>query len=317
MTGLRPVPVEARGLGKHFGAHEAVRDVSFDVPAGAVTALLGGNGAGKSTSLRLMLSLARGSGTTTYAGAPLSAHADPGRVVGAFLGAPAFHPGRSVRNHLRCLAAGAGIPRGRIEEVVELLGMAPFAHVPPRRHSTGMRQRLGIASALLVDPSVLVLDEPGNGLDPEAMIGLRTLLRGHAARGGTVLLATHVLSEVELVADRVVIMSAGRVVREGGLSLLLDGEGTVTHLVRCDEPHRLAEALRARGASVTRASPDELAVRGPGPYDIARAARAADVLVVGLAPARRTVEELFVEATAERLLPSDSPHQEDTCSVTS
>jgi ABC-2 type transport system ATP-binding protein len=294
-----PVPVLARRLAKRYGGHQAVADVSFDVPAGSVTALLGGNGAGKSTTLRLMLSLARGAGETLYAGKALADHADPGRTVGAFLGAPAFHPGRTARHHLRCLAAGAGLARGRVEEVIEQLGLSSFADAAPRRYSTGMRQRLGIAAALLAEPSVLVLDEPGNGLDPHAVIGLRDLVKDHARRGGTVLMATHVLSEVELVADRAVLMAAGRVVREGTIVELLGGDGPDSHEVRCDEPARLAEQLTGRGATVARGGADALTVRGLDAREIARAAQEAHVLVFGLAASRRSVEDVFLETAAD------------------
>ncbi len=299
MSGVDPVPVAVRGLAKRYAAHQAVVDVSFDVPAGTVTALLGGNGAGKSTTLRLMLALARGAGETRYAGRLLRDHPDPRRTVGAFLGAPAFHPGRTPRNHLRCLAGGAGISPRRVDEVLEQLGMTRFATVPPKRCSTGMRQRLGIAAALLADPSVLVLDEPGNGLDPHAVIGMRDLVREHAARGGTVLLATHVLSEVELVADRAVVVADGRVVREGTLHELLGGgtAGPAAYEVRSDEPGRLARLLGAHGAAVTLSEPDLLTVRGLDARGIAGAALAGQVLVLGLAPSRRSVEEVFLETT--------------------
>jgi ABC-2 type transport system ATP-binding protein len=160
-----------------------------------------------------------------------------------------------------------------------------------------MRQRLGIAAAILADPSVLVLDEPGNGLDPHAVIGMRDLVREHAARGGTVLLATHVLSEVELVADRAVMVAAGRVVREGTLHELLGGGARpAAHEVRSDEPERLARLLRGHGATVTLSEPDLLTVQGLDAREIARAAMTGQVLILGLAPSRRSVEKVFLEA---------------------
>jgi ABC-2 type transport system ATP-binding protein len=298
---LAPVEVEVHGLGKRYGDVQAVDDVSFSVPAGTVTAILGGNGAGKSTSLRLMLGLARGSGNTTYAGRALLDHDDPFRVVGAFLGAPAFHAGRTARNHLRCLGAGTGLEADRVEEILLALGLDGRATDRPRTYSTGLKQRLGIAAAMLADPSLLVLDEPTNGLDPHAVIGMRDLLKDHARRGGSVLIATHILGEVELVADRAVVMAGGRVVEAGQISSLLGADSHAPLSVHCDAPERLAQFVLAQGASTRSGGDGQLVVEGLPARTVAELARAADVLVWGLAPIRPSMEEYFVSAVPDIL----------------
>jgi ABC-2 type transport system ATP-binding protein len=203
--------IEARGLTKAFGPAAAVTDLSFTVPAGQVTGFLGPNGSGKTTTLRMALGLvAPTAGQVLIGGVPYERLARPRRAVGALLDTAGFHPGRRARDHLRVLAAGAGLPAARADEVLEQAGLAADAGRRVRQFSLGMRQRLGIAAALLGDPPALILDEPGNGLDPAGMAWLRGLLRGLAAEGRTVLVASHVLAEMAQTVDRVVIVSAGR-----------------------------------------------------------------------------------------------------------
>src|SRR6266550_3515726 len=203
--------VEVRGLRKTFGPVTAVRGVSFTAPAGQVTGFLGPNGSGKTTTLRVLLGLVRPSaGEALIAGVPYRRLARPRRTVGALLEAPGFHPGRRARDHLRVLAAADGIPDRRVGQVLDQVDLASSAGRRVREFSLGMRQRLGLAAALLADPRVLLLDEPANGLDPAGIAWLRGLLRSLAGEGRTVVVASHVLGEVAQTVDHVVIVSAGR-----------------------------------------------------------------------------------------------------------
>lgn len=205
-------------LGKSFGSVRAVDDLSFTVAPGTVTGFLGPNGAGKTTTLRMILGLVRPSaGTATIGGLPYAAISEPVTTVGAVLEESGFHPGRTARNHLLVICAAAGLPPARAGEVLAQVGLADVARRRVGGFSLGMRQRLAIAGALLGAPDVLVLDEPGNGLDPEGVHWLRGLLRTFADRGGTVLVATHVLAEVTQLADHVVVIAGGRLLHEGPL----------------------------------------------------------------------------------------------------
>ena len=218
--------LEVRGLTKTFGPVTAVREVSFRAPAGEVTGLLGPNGSGKTTTLRATLGLVRPTaGTVLIGGLAYRNLPRPRRMVGAMLEATGFHPGRRARDHLRVLAAAADVPDQRVDEVLDQVGLAETAGRRVRGFSLGMKQRLGLAAALLGDPQVLLLDEPANGLDPAGIAWLRGLLRGLADEGRTILVASHVLGEVAQTADRVVIVSAGRLRFAGPLDEL-GGTGT-------------------------------------------------------------------------------------------
>jgi len=220
--------LEVRDLTKTFGAVTAVRAVTFTAPAGQVTGLLGPNGSGKTTTLRAALGLVRPTGgTALIGGVPYARLERPRRAVGAMLEATGFHPGRRARDHLRVLAAAAEVPDRRVDEVLDQVGLAGSAKRRVREFSLGMRQRLGLASALLGDPQVLVLDEPANGLDPAGVAWLRELLRGLAGQGRCVVVASHVLSEVAQTADRVVIVSAGELRFAGPLAELGPGGGAL------------------------------------------------------------------------------------------
>ncbi|MCM4081164.1 ABC transporter ATP-binding protein [Paractinoplanes hotanensis] len=211
--------VTVTGLTKRFGAFEAVRDLDFEVTPG-ITGFLGPNGAGKTTTLRILLGLIRPTaGAATIDGRPYAALAHPRRTVGAVLEAGGFHPGRTARRHLLILTTGAGLPASRVDEVLDQVGLADAAHRRVGGFSLGMRQRLGLAGALLGDPGVLILDEPANGLDPAGMAWLRRLLRDLADQGRTVIISSHVLAEVAQTADRAVVISGGRLRYSG----LLDG----------------------------------------------------------------------------------------------
>ena len=211
--------IEVRGLTKAFGAVTALREVSFTAPEGKVTGLLGPNGSGKTTTLRIVLGLVRATaGDALIGGVRYERLARPRRVVGAMLESTGFHPGRRARDHLRVLADADGIAARRVDEVLDLAGLTAAARRPVRQFSLGMRQRLGLAAALLGDPQVLILDEPANGLDPGGTVWLRTTLRDLAREGRTIVVASHALGEVAQTADHVVIVSAGELRFAGPLS---------------------------------------------------------------------------------------------------
>ncbi len=211
--------LSVHGLTKRFGGVTAVQDLTFEVPAGQVTGFLGPNGAGKTTTLRMLLGLVRPtSGRALIGGRAYHDIAEPRREVGAVLEATGFHPGRRGRDHLRIAAGSAGLPAQRVDEVLQQVGLEDAADRRAGTYSLGMRQRLGLATALLGDPRVLILDEPGNGLDPAGLAWLRDLLRGLAAEGRTVMVSSHVLSEVSQTADHVVIVNRGRLAHAGPLA---------------------------------------------------------------------------------------------------
>src|SRR5215471_8175884 len=243
------------GLTKRFGRVTAVDGLSFTAGPGSVTGFLGPNGAGKTTTLRMLAGLiAPDSGTATISGSGYAALTSPGRDAGVVLEAAGFHPGRSGRDHLRVYCTAGGYPLGRADEVLEITRLAAAGRRKVRGYSLGMRQRLALATALLGDPAALILDEPANGLDPEGIAWLRGLLRDHARRGGTVLYSSHVLAEVEQIADHVVIMNRGRLVFQGTLAELSQRGAAV--LVRTPEAASLASALAREGAGAEQTGPD-------------------------------------------------------------
>jgi ABC-2 type transport system ATP-binding protein len=276
-----------------------VSDLSFTVEPGSVTGFLGPNGAGKTTTLRMVLGLELpDSGTATFNGTPYAALRDPVRTVGAVL-ETAFHPARSGRDHLRVYCRAAGLPVSRADEVLTQVGLADVAGRRAGGYSLGMRQRLALATALLGDPAVLVLDEPANGLDPEGIQWLRGFLLHLAhTEGRTVLVSSHLLAEIEQTVDRVVIVGAGRLVREGSIEELRagsDGAGTV--LVRSPEAARLAEVLRAAGTTVTDQD-GALTVTGLSAADVGHAAFTAGIELHELRPHSTGLEEIYFQLTA-------------------
>jgi len=276
--GVAAVRVEVRGLTKTFGAVHAVSDLSFTVEPGSVTGFLGPNGAGKTTTLRMVLGLERpDSGTATFDGTPYAALPDPVHTVGAVL-ETAFHPARSGRDHLRVYCRAAGLPVARADAALVQVGLADAGRRRAGGYSLGMRQRLALATALLGDPAVLVLDEPANGLDPEGIQWLRGFLL-HLAHdeGRTVLVSSHLLAEIEQTVDRVVIVGAGRLVREGSIEELRAGsDGARTVLVRSPATARLTEVLRAAGSTVTDQD-GALTVRGMSAAEVGHAAFTAGI----------------------------------------
>lgn len=246
---MRGERIEIAGLSKTFGSFTAVDDLSFTVEPGRITGFLGPNGAGKTTTLRMLLGLIRAtSGTATIGGQRYADLTHPLGTVGSALEATGFHPGRSGRNHLRILAAASGIPTSRVDEMLELTGIPAAADQRAGGYSMGMRQRLGLAAAMLGDPRVLILDEPANGLDPEGIRWLRGFLRELAREGRTILISSHMLSEVQQTIDDLVIINNGRLVTQGQVSELTGGGGS---LVRTSDADRLAGALRIADVTST------------------------------------------------------------------
>lgn len=290
-------------LSKRFGKVHAVRDLSFAVEPGRVTGFLGPNGSGKTTTLRCLLGLVQPSdGSATVGGQRYRDLDHPGRVVGAALEASGFHPGRTARGHLRVIADALDLPKTRVDEVLGLVGLEDAAGRKAGGFSLGMRQRLSLAAALVGDPGILILDEPANGLDPEGIAWLRGLLRGLAREGRTVLVSSHVLSEVQQTVDDVVIISKGALVRAGSLADLA-GNGAVRVRVRSPRRDALIRALEVPGEgpppTVLEPSDDgELLVTGLTASDIGRRAFLAGVELHELTQQTNDLESLFLELTA-------------------
>ncbi len=287
-------PLTIEHLTKRYGDRPVVDDLSFTVEPGRVTGFLGPNGSGKSTTMKMMLDLASADrGRATIGGQRYRDMKDPARTVGAMIESDAFHPGRSGRNHLRILADATGIPHRRVDEVLAEVGLTDAARRHAGAYSLGMRQRLGLAAALLGEPPVLILDEPGNGLDPEGIRTLRDRLRAHASGGGTVFVSSHLLAEIEHLADDVVVISDGRLVTQGPLAELQQAAS----LVRTTDPDRLAPVLEQAGASTEPHGPDGLIVRGMAIDEIGERAFANRVALHELSPQEGSLEELFLNWT--------------------
>jgi ABC-2 type transport system ATP-binding protein len=288
--------IEVQGLSKRFGKTQAVAGLSFRAEPGTITGFLGPNGAGKSTTLRAVLGLVHpDAGGTTVLGVPYRELDRPLHRVGAVLEASEVHPGRSGRNHLRVLAAAAGVPRSRVEEVLALVELSASAKRRVKGYSLGMRQRLGLASALLGDPEVLVLDEPANGLDPAGIRWLRDVLRSLAGEGRTILVSSHVLAEVAQTVDRVVIIHRGTLVQQASIAEVLAGAQGGAR-VRSPEARRLRDLLAAQGAAVTEVDDQTLAVDFT-PERIGELAAANGIVLHELTVERATLEEVFLELT--------------------
>jgi len=289
--------IKVESLTKRYGAFTAVDAITFTAEPGRVTGFLGPNGAGKSTTMRIMVGLtAPTHGSVTVAGSAFADLANPGRHAGVLLDASAQHAGRTGRETLRLAQCTMGLPRRRVDELLALVSLTDEeADRRVRHYSLGMRQRLGIAVALLADPEVLVLDEPANGLDPAGIRWMRDLLRGHADRGGTVLLSSHLLHEIEVVADDLVVIGNGRIVAQGSKTELLHSAGT---FVRAADPHRLERALRLQGHTAT-VRPDGTLTTDGEPVLVGRVALDAGVALAELRPADGAgLEEMFLDLTA-------------------
>jgi len=290
--------IAARGLGKSFGGKPAVTDLSFDVQPGSVTGFLGPNGAGKSTTMRLMLGLDNGAGHTTFDGRRFAELAHPMRHVGALLEAKPFHPTRKARSHLRMLAAANAIPRSRVDEVLTLVGLTEVAKAKPKGFSMGMGQRLGLAAALLGDPHTLILDEPANGLDPQGIQWMRLLLRSLAAEGRSIFVSSHLLSEMALMADHLVVIGKGRLIATGPVAEFVNSAQPSAVVVRTPDAAVLAGVLAAEGAQVEAGEPGVLMVRGLTADAVGDLAFEHRVRLHELSTRAATLEEAFLERTA-------------------
>jgi ABC-2 type transport system ATP-binding protein len=291
--------IEVQGLSKRFGSTLAVDDLSFSVQSGHIVGFLGPNGAGKTTTLRAVLGLIQPTaGTATIEGHAYHELEDPTGTVGAVLDGGMFHPGRSGRNHLRTLAAAGGVAPARVEELLELVGLADAANRRAGGYSLGMRQRLGLAAALLGDPRVLVLDEPANGLDPQGIRWLRDFLRSLADEGRAILVSSHVLSEVAQTVDEVVVIHRGRSIEQAPIGELLASRGGGVRVAGPDVS-RLGELLRGDGAEVTDGHDGAIVVADRSGEQVGALIAANGVHISELTAAGQTLEEVFFELTSD------------------
>jgi ABC-2 type transport system ATP-binding protein len=292
--------IEAQGLTKRYGDTLALDGLSFTAPAGRVTGFVGPNGAGKSTTMRIVLGLdAPDAGGALVNGRPYGALETPLRHVGALLDASAVHPGRRARDHLLWLARSNDLPDGRVDEVLDAVGLTAVARRRAGTFSLGMAQRLGIAGALLGDPPVLMLDEPVNGLDPEGIRWIRGFLRALAAEGRAVLVSSHLMGELEGTADQLVIIGRGRLIAEASVSELLGAASGDSVTVRTPAPGEAMGVLAGAGATVTSSGQDELEVSGLPPQRIADLMAERGLRLHALTPDRASLEEAYMKLTAD------------------
>jgi ABC-2 type transport system ATP-binding protein len=294
--------IEAKNLTKKYGDKTAVDDLTFTVQPGIVTGFLGPNGAGKSTTMRMILGLdAPTSGSVTVGGKPSRNHPKPLQVVGALLEARAVHTSRSAYNHLLALAATHGISKKRVVDVIEMVGLQDVAHRRAGGFSLGMGQRLGIASALLADPETLILDEPVNGLDPEGIRWIRDMLKSLAADGHTVFVSSHLMSEMALTAEHVIVVGRGRLMADMPMSELIAQASSGVVVVRSPQAAALALALTAADITISRTEHDTLEVTGLTAAQVGDRARDLNITLHGLAPKQASLEEAFMEMTRDEV----------------
>ncbi|HEX3842268.1 MAG TPA: ATP-binding cassette domain-containing protein [Acidimicrobiales bacterium] len=292
--------IEARQLTKRYGKTVAVDDISFTVQPGRVTGFLGPNGAGKSTTMRMILGLdTPTSGTVRVDGKPYRQLADPLRSVGALLDAGAIVGGRSAANHLTWLADSNGIPRRRVAEVLEVVGLSDVAGRRVGTFSLGMNQRLGIAAALIGDPETVMFDEPINGLDPEGIVWIRNLMKSLASEGRTVFLSSHLMSEMAQTADHLLVIGRGRIIADASTDEFVKRHTAPSVRVRAVQQADLAEALTQRGAIIECGPDDALVVTGLDSAAIGGAAAAHDITLVELAPLGSSLEEAYFDLTRD------------------
>jgi ABC-2 type transport system ATP-binding protein len=291
--------IELHAVTKRYGDTIAVNDLSFTVKPGVVTGFLGPNGSGKTTTMRLILGLASPTaGTATIDGRPFRQAAEPLREVGALLDASALHGRRSVRNHLLWLARSGGLPKARVTEMLELVGLGSVAGRPCHGLSLGMRQRLGIAAALLGDPKTLLLDEPVNGLDPEGVLWIRTLLKSLAAEGKTVFLSSHLMSEMQNTADALVVIGRGKLIANCATDEFIDAHSGHVVQVRTPQADALTAAVTRAGGRVTEEADGMLTVRGIDAQRTGELASKVGAILYALIPSRGTLEDAYMETTA-------------------
>ena len=292
--------IQVREVTKRYGPTVAVDGLSFEVREGEVTGFLGPNGAGKSTTMRMMVGLdAPTSGRVTIDGHRYADLRFPLHHVGALLEAKAIHPGRSARNHLLWLADSNGIDRRRVDHVLELVGLTDVAHRRSGGFSLGMGQRLGIATALLGDPATLLLDEPVNGLDPEGIQWVRQLLRSLAGEGRSILVSSHLMSEMALTADRLIVVGKGRLITEGTVDEVVGRSSTGHVRVAAADPGSLHQLLHGRGAGIQPQADDTLLVTGMDARDVGVIAATAGITLYELSPRSASLEEAFMELTRD------------------
>ena len=292
--------IEAHGLTKHYGDKTAVDGLTFTVRPGVVTGFLGPNGAGKSTTMRLILGLdAPTSGSVTVNGKPYQQHAAPLREVGALLDARSVHPGRSAYHHLLALAQTCGIRRSRVDEVIDAVGLGEVARRRAGGFSLGMGQRLGIAAARLGAPAPVILDAPVNGLDSEGLRWLRSLLQGLAAEGRTVFVSSHLMSEMALTAQHLIVIGRGRLIADTGMEEFVARAEPGVVRVRSTDPAALAALLRSREVAVSEATDGALAVSGLSTDQVGRLAGGAGITLLELTAQQASLEEAFVDLTRD------------------
>jgi ABC-2 type transport system ATP-binding protein len=292
--------IEARGLTKRYGDKVAVDDLTFVVRPGVITGFLGPNGAGKSTTMRMILGLDEPTrGSVTVNGKPYQRHAAPLREVGALLEARSMHPGRSAYHHLLAIAQASGIPRSRVDGVIEAVGLREVARRRAGGFSLGMGQRLGIAAALLGDPHTVILDEPVNGLDTEGIRWIRSLLRGLAAEGRTVFVSSHLMGEMALTAQHLIVIGRGRLIADTGMEDFIARAARDAVRVRSTEPGTLAALLRSRGAAVSRDQDGALTVSGMSSDQVGTVAGTAGITLLELTPRQASLEEAFIDMTRD------------------
>jgi ABC-2 type transport system ATP-binding protein len=294
--------IEARDLSKHYGDKLAVDHLSFTVEPGQVTGFLGPNGAGKSTTMRLLLGLDRpNTGSATIAGRPYRELTEPLRTVGALLEARAVHTGRTAYNHLLVLAQTQRLPRKRVNEVIDLVGLHPVARKRAGGFSLGMGQRLGIAAAMLGDPQVLVLDEPVNGLDPEGILWIRNLMKQLAAEGRTVFVSSHLMNEMAVTAEHLIVIGRGKVIADCSTKEFIERSSERSVLVKSPDARRLGELLTAEGAAVSAGDGGPLTVRHLEAPRIGELAAREGLVLHELTPQRASLEAAFMELTRDSL----------------
>jgi ABC-2 type transport system ATP-binding protein len=296
--------IEAHGLVKRYGSTMAVNDLSFSIRPGMVTGFLGPNGAGKTTTMRMILGLdAPTRGSVTVGGRSYRDLPAPMREVGALLDAKALHGGRRARDHLLCLAHSNGIPRRRVEEVLRIVGLEGVARRRAKGLSLGMGQRLGIASALLGDPAVLIFDEPVNGLDPDGIHWVRTLMRALAAEGRTVLVSSHLMSEMALTAGHLLVIGKGRLIADTSVEEFVRSSSRQSVHVRSPQAAEMAARCRQAGATVVGpdagTGPDVIEITGMDSAEVGRLAAAHGIALSELIPVRASLEEAFMELTRD------------------
>lgn len=288
--------IKAQNLSKTYRKKTAVNNISFEVKPGKVTGFLGPNGAGKSTTMRLLLGLDYGGGQTTFDGKHLHEYSQPSKTVGILLEAKAFHPTRTARNHLRILAAAGNIPDSRVDEVLDIVGLTKVAKKKPGKFSLGMSQRLGIAAALLGEPKYLILDEPANGLDPEGVAWLRQFIKDYAAKGNAVFVSSHLLSEMALMADNVVVIGKGKMIADTSIKELIDGNGRSSVFVRSNKSSQLEKLLKKQNLSFDKQD-DGLKVNGATTDVIGKLAFDNQIQLLELANHAASLEDVFLELT--------------------